>query len=98
MSEEKVVLDSGKYEFYMDGHTLKCKRYGENWREFSGDKAVLSLFYKCLNLQNEIERIKGKNQNIESRCICKGFYRPLHCPVHGFNTIILEGGDENESD
>lgn len=81
MSEEKIILDDGKYEFYIDGHTLKCRRYDENWREFVGDKAVSSLFYKCLELQKEI---KEKNQNIdESPCICKGFYKPLHCPVHG---------------
>jgi len=33
-----------KYEFYMDGYTLKCKRYGEEWRDFCGDSAVSALF------------------------------------------------------
>lgn len=35
------------------------------------------------------EKTEGKttreahNEQADARCICKGFYRPVHCPVHG---------------
>ncbi len=38
------VSGDPKYEFYMDGYTLKCKRYGKQWRSFCGDNAVTALF------------------------------------------------------
>jgi hypothetical protein len=53
MSERSVKLDDGKYEFYIPygQGSLRCKRYGEQWREFVGDKAVRSLFDEVLRLR-----------------------------------------------
>ena len=40
-----VKLCDGKYEFYVDGYTLKCRRHGQDyWRDFTGDKAIHALF------------------------------------------------------
>lgn len=40
-----LILENGKYIFLLNEQgTLHCLRYGQPWREFSGDKAVLSLF------------------------------------------------------
>lgn len=50
-------------------------------------------------LQNELKAIRGempddwfeteiaKTQSLpkSKKCICKGFYKPLHCPIHGRN-------------
>lgn len=41
----KIILEDGKYEFYeKEPGILACKRYGEEWREFLGDKAIYALF------------------------------------------------------
>jgi len=48
--ERSISLEGGKYLFYLDGFTLKCKRYDEDWREFLGDKAVSALFEYALSL------------------------------------------------
>lgn len=50
-----IVLDDGKYEFYYDStlHELTCKRYGQPWRSFVGDKAVKSLYdYACMLVED----------------------------------------------
>jgi hypothetical protein len=46
VEQEKVVLENGKYTFYINpiDHKLRCDRYGTPWREFDGDKAVYALF------------------------------------------------------
>ena len=42
---EELILCNGKYRFYLDQNgILRCNRYGEPWREFIGDNAVLALF------------------------------------------------------
>lgn len=54
------VNDTGenpKYEFYMDGYTLKCKRYGEEWRDFCGDNAVSNLFIFATELIDVLEEL-----------------------------------------
>jgi hypothetical protein len=44
MSAENLTLCDGKYEFYRDDFALMCRRHGEPWREFCGDKATNALF------------------------------------------------------
>lgn len=47
---EEIVLCGGKYRFWIDDKsTVHCDRYGESWRDFVGDKAVLALFRECLD-------------------------------------------------
>lgn len=48
-----MLLEDGKYEFVMresDG-VLLCRRHGQEWREFVGDKAVTALFQRCRELE-----------------------------------------------
>lgn len=51
---DEVILEDGKYRFYMDNNILCCDRYGEEWREFCGDNAVSMLFHECLELRKEL--------------------------------------------
>lgn len=44
-----IVLCDGKYEFYRDAAGVLCKRNGEPWRDFLGDKAISALFEYALN-------------------------------------------------
>jgi hypothetical protein len=49
-----VELDDGKYEFYKDeNNVLCCNRYGEEWRDFTGDHAVTLLFERLIELKEE---------------------------------------------
>lgn len=56
---DELFLEGGKYRFYIKKHSLYCDRYGEEWREFVGDSAVLALFQECLaridNLPKDVE-------------------------------------------
>lgn len=52
-----------KYEFYMDNHTLKCKRYGEDWRSFTGDGAVLALYLYVEELEERLSNLENKRCN-----------------------------------
>lgn len=51
-----IILYDGKYHFYeIEPGILKCDRYGEEWRDFTGDKAVSGLFDYVFEL------MEGKN-------------------------------------
>jgi hypothetical protein len=51
---EIISLADGKYEFEKDDKGfLRCKRYGEYWRDFIGDNAVLSLFDYAIELKTK---------------------------------------------
>lgn len=56
MKAYRLQLDDGKYEFFVESGILKCLRYGKEWREFTGDKAVHALFDYCESLQAQIAR------------------------------------------
>lgn len=53
-----IKLD-GKYELIHNENTgtIKCLRYGKEWRDLTGDGMVLSMIY-------EIERLKEENEKL----------------------------------
>jgi hypothetical protein len=58
----EITVYNGKYTFRFNEKTggFECYRYGEPWRNLSGDGAILALF-------QEIERLRKK---YEERCWC----------------------------
>jgi len=50
---EEIILENGKYRFYVKDDILCCDRYGEPWRDFIGDKAVHALFQECLEREEK---------------------------------------------
>lgn len=55
-----MKIYDGKYEFYEDERgTLMCKRHGEPWREFVGDKAVHGLFSHARDLEEKIAKLEA---------------------------------------
>lgn len=58
MAEERIAVYDGKYEFYMKNHSLHCLRYGEEWREFIGDGAVLQLFLHAVEIEEQLKQSK----------------------------------------
>ena len=60
----RLDLCDGKYSVIYDLETgqSECLRYGEKWRELCGDKMVLAMFDRIVELEegiHEIERLRG---------------------------------------
>jgi hypothetical protein len=58
---EPITLEDGKYTFQENDYILTCKRHGENWRDLTGDKAVMALYNYTLALQGIV---------VDSFCNC----------------------------
>lgn len=55
----KIDLYDGKYTIVNDlenGGRVKVLRYGEEWRDLSGDGFLLALFYELEEAKEKIER------------------------------------------
>lgn len=63
MADERLAVYDGKYEFYMKDHSLHCLRYGEEWRDFIGDGAVLQLFLHAVDLHNNVIKLMALNRS-----------------------------------
>lgn len=63
MSDYPTQLDicDGKYTVIIDMQTgqAECLRYGEKWRDLTGDKMVLALFDTIVDLQGELDVSKA---------------------------------------
>jgi hypothetical protein len=55
-----------KYTWCFDEKTAKltCLRYGEPWRDETGDGAVLALLQECDRLQTIVQQINNKGRNL----------------------------------
>lgn len=55
----RLDLCDGKYSVIYDPETgqAECLRYGEKWRELCGDKMVLEMFDRIIELDEEIMRL-----------------------------------------
>jgi hypothetical protein len=51
----ELILEDGKYRFYIENYTVKCDRYGEPWRDFVGDKAIYALLTHAIDLQQRFD-------------------------------------------
>lgn len=61
-----VNLENGKYRLLLDEQGFRALRYGEPWRDLTGDKMVLCLV-------QEIERLREYNAKLTQ--MLKGTYR-----------------------
>ena len=56
---ESVKLDDGKYEVIFDQNGCRSDfyalRYGESWRDLTGDNLVLAMFYRIQNLEEQLQ-------------------------------------------
>lgn len=57
---EIIEVEDGKYRFEYNPAVgiLICKRNGEIWRDFIGDKAVYALFSKIQELSQKVEELE----------------------------------------
>lgn len=79
-----IKCEDGKYEWSFDEKTAKltCKRYGEEWRDETGDGAVLALLHVAEDLQRRVTEAQNCLVCIASPSddgveICKTAYKIL---------------------
>ena len=69
MAEEKIPVSikvyDDKYEFHMENHSLKCKRYGEPWRGFIGDGAILQLFLHAIEQREQLKKLTERLEDAQ---------------------------------
>ena len=58
--KEKIELCGGKYEVVVDSHTdnftFYANKYGENWRDLIGDKLIMAMFYRIVELESSLRK------------------------------------------
>lgn len=71
----KIGLEDGKYTFVNDNGVVSILRNGEQWRDESGDKAMLSLLQKVEQYREDILDLRGKAHLSCPNCIedCQGW-------------------------
>lgn len=87
MSE--INLDN-KYLFHEENHSLKCKRYGEPWREFVGDKAVGRLYGFALELRALLKMAKCPDCDGSG-----GIARQVSSRTYVSRDMAIDAGDES---
>ncbi len=87
MSE--IHLDN-KYLFHEENCSLKCKRYGMEWRQFVGDKAVGRLYSFALELRALLKMAKCPNCD-GSGCIA----HKVSSRQYVTRDMAIDAGDES---
>ena len=68
---EKISVCDGKYEIVYDNKSgaLSALRYGESWRNLSGDKMVFALFCEIQDLRAKLaEALKPSHNTASDAC------------------------------
>jgi hypothetical protein len=68
MSESKIVLEDGKYTILYGaekGQKFQALRYGEEWRDLTGDKMVYLLCCKVEELEEKLKHETIERQTMQ---------------------------------
>lgn len=60
---EILNLADDKYQLVRTGGTVRCLRYGEPWRDLTGDKMVGAMFDEIIQLREERDELQGLEEN-----------------------------------
>lgn len=68
---ESIKLYDGKYEVLHSSKAnepfvFKALRYGEEWRNLTGDNLILAMFHKIQELEEKITELKEDNEILKS--------------------------------
>lgn len=61
----KISLADGKYTYLLNQDGQRVLRYGEDWRDLSGDKFVLSMAMKIEEMQYKSGELIKLLQNLD---------------------------------
>jgi len=64
MNIRSISLENGKYIIVLTEKTctFHALRYGQPWRDLTGDNLILSLFHKVEELKEELQKLSTKNK------------------------------------
>ena len=62
----RIDLDDGKYTYVMDNGKQYALRYGELWKDLSGDKFVYAMACKIEDLESQLHAHKKKEMEEEN--------------------------------
>ncbi len=63
-----VTVADGKYTVQADGDgRLRCLRYGEEWRDLTGDGMVLALVQEIEALRADKARLEAENRRLSEQ-------------------------------
>jgi len=57
MTAERIDINDGKYSVINDEGRLTALRYGEPWRNLSGDNLIYWMFVEIVSLKAEIAQM-----------------------------------------
>lgn len=57
----KIELDEGKYTYVFDGGEQYALRYGEPWRDLTGDNLVYWMAARILDLEEQLDFALRRN-------------------------------------
>ena len=89
---EKISVCDGKYEIVYDNKSgaLSALRYGESWRNLSGDKMVFALFCEIQDLRAKLAEALKPSHNTASDAIAFAEQVCFAFENYGFNEDILK--------
>lgn len=64
MSNNILYLEDRKYAVVSEGGIIRALRYGEPWRDLTGDNLVAALVSKINDLQDELSKAQGSMSNV----------------------------------
>lgn len=64
---EQMDFDDGKYTVVSDNGRLKALRYGQPWRDLTGDHLVYAMLVKAIQLKEERDALAAKLKDQDAR-------------------------------
>lgn len=58
----KIILEDGKYEYVLDGDRQFVLRYGNFWRDLTGDKFTYLMAAKIIELERQLKIVKEQHE------------------------------------
>lgn len=76
MNREEIVLEDGKYTMCCDfgtdaSNTVYVLRYGDRWRDVTGDKFILAMMHRIQSLETEIKKAEARGIKKATKIIRK---------------------------
>lgn len=62
----KIDLNAGKYTYVFDNGKQYALRYGEHWRELTGDNLIYWMACKIEDLQNKVTDLEVENDDLQN--------------------------------
>lgn len=64
-----IDLENGKYtvvDSLSEGGRFYAQRYGEDWRDLTGDNLILAMFYEIESLRHEVNQLTDNKEQYDS--------------------------------